>query len=461
MDRLVLLGATGDLAGRFLLPALARLLAAGRLPGSLRLVGAGAQDWDDETFAGHVAARLQEHAGDVPEAAHQALLRSIHYRPVDLEDGTSVGRVVADAAGAGGSAIAVYLALPPGLFPAAARALAASGLPPGSRIAVEKPFGDDLASARSLNALLAGATASADAVFRVDHALALPAAQHLLALRGPSGALGAVWNGGSVEQVDVLWEETLALEGRADFYDRTGAVKDVLQNHLLQVLTLVAMDLPATQGERELHDAKLDLLRSVRPLSAAEVRTRTRRARYTAGRLVGAGTVPDYAREDGVDPDRGTETYAELVLEVDRLRWAGTTFVLRAGKALAAPRKGVQVHWRDGAGPPGGRGGTGAASEVLGIDLDDPPGRGELAAYEAVLTDVLGGGGALSVSAQEAEQSWRVVEPVLQAWARGDVPLLEYAAGSTGPPSVEGVRRADAQPWVGGPRLVEQPRRDD
>ncbi len=455
IDRLVLLGATGDLAGRFLLPALVRL-HAGQLSDGLRLVGAAAQHWDDETFASHVAARLQEHAGDVPAAAHRALLRSARYRSVDLDDHRSVGRVVADAAGAEGSPVAVYLALPPGLFPATARALVASGLPPGSRIAVEKPFGDDLDSAVSLNALLARASASAGAgagaVFRVDHALALPAAQHLLALRASGGALGAVWDGGSVEQVDVLWEETLALEGRADFYDRTGAVKDVLQNHLLQVLTLVAMDLPATHDERELHAAKLDLLRSLRPLSAADVRARTRRARYTAGRLAGTdaapgAAVPDYAREPGVDPARRTETYAELVLAVDRPRWAGTTFVLRAGKALAAPRKGVRLYWREGAGPSGGQGGADAtASGLLSIDLDDPPGRGELAAYEAVLTDVLSGGSALSVSADEAEQSWRVVQPVLQAWARGDVPLLEYPAGSHGPPSVAGIRRADAQP---------------
>lgn len=434
IDRLLLLGATGDLAGRFLLPALAELTATGRLPTGLQLVGAAEQEWDDARFADHVAARLDEHAGNVPDAARRALVAGVRYRRVDLDDTASVGAAVGAFAGAG--PVAAYLALPPVLFPAAVRALGAAGLAPGSRIAVEKPFGRDLASARSLNALLAEATGGREqAAFRVDHFLGMPAVAGLLGLRGPGGALETLWNGGHVAQVDVLWEETLDAGGRAGFYDRTGALRDVLQNHLVQVLTLLAMELPATASEEDLHRARLALLRSVR----APAPTATRRARYTAG-----PGGPAYADADGVDPARGTETLAELALTVDTPRWAGTRFVLRTGKALAADRKRVVLHLRSAAPaecPPGvERAGDtrleirldGAQQAAEGVEVHAP---GERTAYAAVLGDVLSGGSRTAVSAAEAEEAWRFTDPVSRAWAAGEVPLLEYPAGSDGPPA--------------------------
>ncbi len=431
IDRLLLLGATGDLAGRFLLPALAELTATGRLPAGLQLVGSAAEDWDDARFAAHVAARLDEHAGDVPAAARRALVAAARYRRVDLD----VPATVAAAAGAfdGAGPVAAYLALPPVHFPAAVRALGAAGLATGSRIAVEKPFGRDLASARSLNALLAEATGGQEqAEFRVDHFLGMPAVAGLLALRGP---LATRWDGEHIAQVDVVWEETLDAGGRAGFYDRTGALRDVLQNHLVQVLTLLAMELPATSAEEDLHRARLALLRSVRaPAPAA-----TRRARYTAG-----PGGPAYTAADGVDPARGTETLAELVLTVDTPRWAGTRFVLRTGKALAADRKQVLLHLRSAAPaecPPGVErvGDTrlaipldGAQRASAGVRVHAP---GERTAYGAVLADVLSGSSRTAVSAAEAEEAWRFTDPVSRAWAAGEVPLLEYPAGSAGPPA--------------------------
>ncbi|WP_369138411.1 glucose-6-phosphate dehydrogenase [Modestobacter versicolor] len=432
IDRLLLLGATGDLAGRFLLPALAWLTAAGRVPDDLQVVGAAAQDWDDETFRAHVAGRSAA-AGELPDDAGRALLARLRYRRFDAGDPATVAAAVAALPGDG--PVAAYLALPPALFPATLRALGAAGLPPGSRIAVEKPFGADLAGAVALDALLAEVAGDERAVTRVDHFLGMSVVQELLGRHAAGGDLttgwdlATGWDSRSVEEVEVVWEETLGLEGRADFYDRTGALRDVLQNHLLQVLVLLAMEQPADGGEQALHAAKLDLLRSLRLADPTDPAACTRRARYTAGTLAAGGAsaaVPGYADEDGVDPARGTETYAEVLLAVDTPRWAGTRFRLRTGKAMPASRKGVAVHPRT-AGPPRWtpleepERGTGAAP-------------GELAAYCRVLTDVLAGGSVTSVSGPEAEEAWRVVEPVLAAWAAGTVPLLGHPAGTAAPP---------------------------
>ena len=439
ITRLVLLGATGDLAGRFLLPGLARAVAAGELPEDVQVVAAAHQDWDDETFRDSIAPRLQQHAGDVPTSVRQALLRAVRYRRLDLEDAGSVAAAVHgfDGNGTGTDPVAVYLALPPALFPAAIDALGAAALPPGSRIAVEKPFGEDLDGAVALNAQLARVGGGAGAVFRVDHVLGMPRVRSLAMLRSVGGALEPVWDSAHLEQVDVLWEETLGLEGRADFYDRTGAVRDVVQNHVVQVLALLAMEQPP--DERDLHAAKGALLRSVRQLAPAA----TRRGRYTAGTLAGGAAVPGYADEPGVDPARCTETYAELVLELDAPRWAGTRFLLRAGKALAADRKGVLLHFRAAAPASDPPAAERVAADQLWIDLDGPlegpqPGGppgvpGESAAYRQVLADLLGGGSRTSVSGEESELAWRIVQPVLDAWADGAVPLLEYPAGSPGP----------------------------
>lgn len=437
ITHLVLLGATGDLAGRLLLPALARLLAAGEVGEDLVVVGAAPQDLDDAGFTRHVAARLDEHAADLPAPARRTLLERLRYVRVDLDEPDTLAAAVV-AAGTG-APVALYLALPPWAFAPAIAALGAVSLPAGSRVVVEKPFGADAQGAVALNAELERVSGGAPgAVFRVDHALALPGVADLLARRGPGGDLAGVWHGGAVEQVDVVWEETIALEGRADFFDRAGMLRDVAQNHLLQVLAVAACELPEQPADDAAwHSARLDLLRSLRPADDAPQRW-TRRARYTAGRLAVDGAapreVPDYAAEDGVDPARGTETYVELAYVSDDPRWAGTRFVLRAGKALGADHKAVVARLRDDA--------PAVAGELPGrrvrVDLDGRSEAGErvdgqVSAYARVLTEVLSGESALSVSAQASEQAWRVVAPALAAWADGVVPLLEHRAGSDGP----------------------------
>jgi glucose-6-phosphate 1-dehydrogenase len=439
IERLALLGATGDLAGRFLFPALASLVHARHLPEGFSVTGAAREELDEEAFRRVVRERLAKHARDVPVAARETLLRSLRYRAVDVTDAESVAALLAGSAGP----VAVYLALSPGLFAGAVEALGRAGLPAGSRIVLEKPFGVDLQSAVSLNRLLAEVAGDAgeQAVFRVDHVLGMTTAQNLIALRR-NPVLDAVWNGMHVEEVEILWAETLALEGRAGYYDRTGALEDVLQNHMLQLLSLVAMEPPATADERELHDRKVDVLRSARVLSS-------RRARYGPGVLSddGATSVPAYSEEDGVDPTRGTETFAEVTLELETARWRDTPFVLRGGKALRRRRKGVVVRFR-----PAVR----SASNELWIGIDGPsdivlhltggafgvsapvqlrgePPSADLPAYARVLLDVLTGGSSLSVRGDEAEQGWRVVTPVLEAWRAGRVPLEDYPAGSDGP----------------------------
>jgi glucose-6-phosphate 1-dehydrogenase len=442
IERLVLFGATGDLAGRYLFPALAALISAGELPEGFAVTGAAREEMDDESFRHSVRQALAEHAGEVPAAARGRLLDSLSYRAADVGDSASVASLVAADTGP----VAAYLALPPQVFPPAVKALGGAGLPDGSRIVLEKPFGTDLDSAVSLNRLLADVAGEAGekAVFRVDHVLGMANAQNLLAIRR-NRVLDAVWSGAHLEQVEILWEETLALEGRAGYFDGAGALKDVLQNHMLQVLCLVAMEAPANGDEEELRDHKVKVLRSARAVSS-------RRARFGAGRLSGpsgAGetSVPDYAEEDGVDPARETETFCEVTLALDTDRWRDTAFVLRAGKALRRRQKGVVLRFRAGDG--------GVPNELwIGVDgpndivlrlsgnsfgkmqelqLSGEPPPAALPPNARVLLDVLTGGCSLSVRGDEAEWAWRVVTPVLEDWRAGRVPLKEYPAGSDGP----------------------------
>lgn len=449
IERLVIFGATGDLTARYLLPGLAALRAAGHLADGFRLIGAGREDWDGAGFRQWATAQLGRHAEGLPASAGEAVVSSSGYRRADVTDPAAVAAVVA-----GDGPVAAYLALPPKVFPAAVSALHGAGLPPGSRIVLEKPFGEDLDSAVELNRLLA-ALVPEDAVFRVDHFLAMTTVQNVLGTRLANRMLEPVWNAAHIAEVDIVWEEALALEGRAGYYDGAGALKDMLQNHLLQLLCLVAMEPPISLGERDLRDHKLDVLRSVRPITDADVVHRTRRARYTAGRL-GDRDVPAYAVEEGVDPARRTETFAEVALELDNWRWPGTVFRLRTGKALRRDRKEVAVHFRQVPHLPLGVSGE-APPNVLRFGLDpedmtleltgigarantlvplrlttrlDPP---ELPAYGRLLLDVLDGNAALSIRGDEAEEAWRVLTPVLSAWSEDLVPLEEYPAGSDGP----------------------------
>ncbi len=465
---LVILGATGDLTGRYLLPALAELLGAGLLPDGMRIRGVGRARRSEAEFRRWAGAELAEHAPAVATEVRKDLLARCDYRTAEIAAGSaghaeSVTTADAGLAGAlqGLVAPVCYLALPADVFTPTARALSRVGLPAGSRVAVEKPYGTGTADSADLTEVL-DRLVGADSVFRVDHFLAEPAAHHLLALRFTNRMVEPMWNAGHVETVELVWDETLTLEGRASYYDRAGALRDVIANHLLALMSLVAMERPVGRGAADLHRARLELLRAVRTPTTREIATTTRRARYTAGEI-GDRVVPDYTDEPGVDATRGTETLAEVALQVDNPRWAGTVFHLRSGKALARARAEITLRLR----PTDSDAFTGDASaNVLRLQMQPPrlilqvngnptgdgdgdggsalpPGHpvvlsadlpsGGLSPYAQVLHAIVTGNQRLSVQAAEVAESWRIMEPILASWADGVPPLQPYPAGSSGP----------------------------
>jgi glucose-6-phosphate 1-dehydrogenase len=341
LTRLAILGAGGDLTARMLLPALVRLAEKRLLPEGLTLLAVDRDEADTESFRTALRHEVRRLDPSIPPASLDALLRALEYRRADA---MSPGEL-ADALDPQ-SPLAVYLALPPALFAPAARALATMGLPKGSRIVVEKPFGTDLASAEALNRQLREAVPES-AVHRIGHFLAKQTVQNLLGLRFANRVFEPLWSRDHVARMEISWDEMLTVEDRGGYYDEAGALRDMIQNHLLQLPCLVAMDQPPTLSEEDLRDRKVDLLRAVRRPRPNEVARRTRRARYTAG-TVGERAVPSYADEPDVDPARNTETFAQVTLEVESRRWAGVPFVLRSGKALARDRREIRrTHPRD------------------------------------------------------------------------------------------------------------------
>jgi glucose-6-phosphate 1-dehydrogenase len=449
IEHLVLLGATGDLTARYLLPGLAALRRGGDLGDGFRLTAVGREDGGDQEFRAWATAQLDEHAPHVPAAARGAVVAASEYRRADVTDPAALRGVLPE-----GAPVAAYLALPPSVFGATVAALHGAGLAEGSSIVLEKPFGESLAEATELNALLAGVLPE-EGIFRVDHFLAMTTVQNVLGTRLANRALEPLWNTQHIEAIDIVWDETLALEGRAGYYDGVGALKDMLQNHLLQLLCLVAMEPPLSLDARDLRDRKVDVLRSILPLTDADVVRHTRRARYTSG-LIDGVAVPAYVDEEDVDPAHATETFAEVELRLDNWRWHDTRFRLRTGKALGRDRKEVAVHFRPVPHLPRGMDGDprpnvlrfglepeGVAVEMAGVGPSAPAfvpltltaelQPAELPAYGRLLRDVLARDAALSIRCDEAEESWRVVTPVLDAWAKDLVPLQGYAAGSDGP----------------------------
>lgn len=453
ISHFVIFGASGDLTSRYLLPTLAHLRDRGALPPEMRVLGIAPENWDTARYHEALTAKLKEQGLAAAAAWTEDWRARIEYRSADV---TRADQVKAALAGIDQPAL-FYFALPPAIFPAAARALVAARVPEGSRVILEKPFGTDLQATQTVNRILHEGFPES-AIFRMDHFLGKQTVQNILGLRFANRIFEPLWSAQHVEKVEIVWDETLALEGRAGFYDRTGALRDMVQNHLLQLLTLIAMEPPPSLGEADLRSYKVALLRAVRRLSRNEIEQHTTRARYRAGNIA-ARAVLDYVGEPGVDGARGTETFAQITIWIDTWRWAGVPFVLRSGKALGRDRREIMIYFKavphltfPGATPPKTNvfrlalspdrmalgvniNGPGDPFELEYVELDAELAPQEISAYGRLILDALNGDLTLSIRDDEAEESWRIVEPILDAWRDGQVPLLEYVAGSGGPRS--------------------------
>ncbi len=441
---MVVFGAAGHLATRHLLAALAHLAAARSLPADMRVQGVDLAPLTTDSYRKRASERLGEPGLGIPKADCESLVRRLDYLQADLREGPDLGRVL------GSGPVIVYLALPPSVYAPAVEAIRVSGIAPGSRIVVEKPFGQDLASSRELTRLLHSISTEKE-VFRVDHFLYHQTVQDLLALRFANPWFEPCWNRHHVERVEITWEESAGIAGRGEFYDRIGALRDMVQSHLLQIVALVTMEPPASLDEPSLRDERARALRCVRAMTPHEVATRTTRARYTEGSVDGQ-PQPAYAKEPGVRRARNTETYVQLELRVDAPRWRDVPFVLRTGRALGEPQRRIALQFRAGrqalAHEPltlslgmaphsvtldlGTAGAAGLPSvETVQLRLVRP--QQALPASARLLLDVFEGRSTFVVRDDEVDQCWRVVDSVLATWRSGKPPLEEYPAGSTGP----------------------------
>ena len=443
---LLILGASGDLTSRLLLPALGQLLE--RQPDrKVLLRGAGSDAWTAHRW--HDAVRTAFASTGAADVVSRGA--GTTYTQADITNVDDLRGLVGSVDGA----LVLYFAVPPAVAVAACEALAQIDLPDDTVLALEKPFGGNVESAMALNATLRRLVPE-NRVFRVDHFLGRSTLLNILGVGFANRVVEPLWSADHIQSVVVRYDESLGLENRARYYDRAGAMIDMIQSHLLQVLAVLAMEPPATLDEVDLRSATAGALRATRIWDDNPVRS-SRRGRYTAG-TIGERSLPAYVEEEGVDPARRTETLAEITCEVRTARWAGVPFTLRSGKALSQHRAEIVVTFRPVRHLPAGLTGAPIDGGILRFWLgpdrmslelnvnggDDPfalrrevlqadLGEGTLKAYTEVLSEILDGDVALSVRADAAEECWRIIQPVRDAWARGDVPLEDYPAGSTGP----------------------------
>jgi glucose-6-phosphate 1-dehydrogenase len=448
IERMVLFGASGDLTSRLLIPAVAQLAEAQLLPPGFTILGSANTDWSSEDFRQHIAGELDKHATVAP-ATRDAVVRMLSYQPADVTRPEDISQLLGDDR----PDTLVYLALPPSLLPSVLPALAAANLRISDALAIEKPFGSDLASAQHLNQILR-IQLPQPVIFRIDHFLSDELVRRVLALRFVNRVFEPIWNAVHVEHVDISWLESLTLEGRASYYDRAGAMKDMVQNHLMEAMALVLMEQPARMDAGSFRGVRVEGLRAVATPAAGTMLAQTVRARYTAG-TIGTRQVPSYVDEPGVDPSRNTETYAALTVEVNSPRWDGVPFTLRSGKALEADSAEIAIHFR-----PLPRylldQWPGVEPNVLTVGLTEPyvrlsttlngpertaeirqlearSTRPRFTAYAHLILDMLNSNPMLFIRGDEAEEAWRIIDPVMNAWSTGDVPMQEYAAGGAPP----------------------------
>jgi len=496
---MVIFGAGGDLAWRKLVPALYNLYLDHLLPEKFAILGVARRPMDDEAFRGRLrqGVDLFSRRGKTDDALWEGFAASISYIPEDFTDPAAEtllnqGLEEQDARWEVRANRVFYLAISPTLVEAAARRLQRLGVCRDcrrDRVVVEKPFGRDLVSARALNNLLAEMFVEAQ-IYRIDHYLGKETVQNILAFRFANSIFEPVWNRRYIDHVQITVAETVGVEERGGYYDNSGALRDMMQNHLLQILCLVAMEPPVSFDADEVRNKKVDVLRAIRAIRPEDVHRVAVRGQYGRGSY-DATPVPAYREEAGVAPDSPTETYAALKLFVDNWRWQGVPFYLRTGKRLAAKVSEVSILFRPAPHQPF----PATAVEnwqpnrlVLRIQPEEgivnriqakQPGTRLLIgpvdmqfryrdsfrtpppeAYETLLLDVIRGDATLFMRADQVESAWTVVSPVLEVWeAVPPVDFPDYPAGSWGPEGADLLIASEGHNWL-QPAIRSESERD-
>ncbi len=475
---LVVFGATGDLAQRKLLPALFHRDLQGQIPPGARIIGASRRAMSNEEFHGFAEAAIKAHvpadqlAGDVMTR----FLARLSYVSVDASRDADWDDLAA-ALGETGDRIRVfYLAVGPDLFGPICERLGSHGLvTPQTRVVIEKPLGKSGASARAVNDAI-GKVLSEPQIYRIDHYLGKETVQNLMALRFANALFEPVWNSAHIDHVQITVAETLGVEGRAGYYDTAGALRDMVQNHILQLLCLVAMEPPASAAANDLRDEKLKVLKALRPIMGDAVAQLTVRGHYRAGASDG-GAVKGYLEELGSTTSK-TETFVAIKAEIENWRWAGVPFYLRTGKRLPSRVSEIVVTFKP---VPHSIFGTAAGPVVsnrlvlrlqpdegvkLWLMIKDPgPGGMRLShvpldmtfaeafdvrnpdAYERLLMDVVRGSQTLFMRRDEVEAAWAWIDPILEAWAASPDLPKPYTAGTWGPSAAVALIERDGRTW--------------
>ena len=477
---LVLFGGTGDLVWRKLMPALFQAFRHGTLPQGGRIIGVGRDDLSDQAYRELIRTRFDKvelaKRPSVEEftrfAALLAFVRMDLSRP---DDYTRLGLTLAERTP---DTVVMYMATAPTLFTTICEQLAAAGLnTPQTRVVLEKPLGHDLASNRAINDTVRRVFSERQ-VFRIDHYLGKPAVQNLFALRFGNALFEPLWRREHIANIQITMAEELGVEKRGAFYETTGALRDMVQNHALQLLCAIGMEPPINSHADAIRDEKLKVLRSLKPWTAQTLAQDVIRGQYSAGTVAGA-TVPGYRDELGVAPHSATETFVALRTEISNWRWAGVPFYIRTGKRLAGrdahivvnfrptphasfnsqpgmanrlvinlqPRDGLELHLLA-QGQENRRYAQTLAPVQLDLDFDKRFGSERVGAYERLLLDVIDGRLNLFVRSDEQEEAWRWVEPILNHWAADPQGPRPYTAGTWGPSASSAMIARDGFCWA-------------